>query len=277
MAQFTDIDLVPGFGPIQTAISALKALSETLSTVLEPVAAAVDALSVVLEVASEQTFDFDIAGVFLSEVLTVHLYPAQPYQAMRYKQWSEVAQRSLQLSRTCFDPPYEVLVFLLRSGTTIADLIDQSNALLDVWGRPFTGIDDSPGNVSIDRTLRRVQTGECRTLANDLPWLGDMVGLLNSQLVLSVENPVSGLASAIAEKIDDLAERVAAIQAAVDVLGSFDLPTVKYTRFAVNSLDDVNSTLRQALNAPGSQEYVAGTVMLANTATATVIETLLGA
>lgn len=275
MAKFKTIDIVPGFGPLQTILTTVRATAEALSAALEPLDTAVNAVAPILGMLSDDKIDLTVAGQFFSEVLTVHLYPAQSYQAMRFRQWAEVAQRSLELSRTCFEPPYEILVFLLSSGS-IAELTDKGAAMLEVWGRPYTGIEDKPGLAEVDRNLRRIHTGECRTLANDIPHVGELIGLLNQQVTVSVGNPIAGLAEALADKVEDFVERVESLRAVLEVLASFDLPSVQYTRFPVTSYADVATLLRTALDAPSGVEYVAGTVMVANTATAALIETILG-
>lgn len=268
------IDIVPGIGGADALLSGLSAAAKGTRALLEPVLTALDALKPIVGIAASSSYDLSLLSDFLTDVAIVHLYPSQAYMAMRLGLWARTLEKSFEASNiSCITFPAQLQLYVISS-ESVTDLLDAANKLRAFWGYDWSGFEDVPK--TIDRVKTRIKTTECTSLLDEIPHLRELRPILEAELTISVPNPLATLFSSVQDKIDALEARVQLIDDFLEVLESFDLPTVyKFTQ-TVDSVSTIAETIVAYTGGPDTTTLVAGTGILMNPATGAAVNLALG-
>jgi len=288
-----EIDLEPGFGPFEALLNLVKSLGEAAQAVLEPVATILDALEAVIAALAGESFDVGSIFDLATKVNIVHLYPAQPYQAMRFSKWCSTMQRSIELGRVsarqtiipdvvqdlagyeleeCVLPPAAFFAIGVSEDST-ARLLERANTIARLFGKTVSGFTDLPP--ILDRSKQGARPARCRNLTTQLPYLQSVLDLLLSTQQLSAPNGITIMKNAAIAKINQITRILNEVEAFFDLLENLKVPGVFVFTGEISSLDTLSSELQGATNAPQFNAYFAGSGMLLSGAALSFIKTLL--
>jgi len=263
-----------GLGPLEAVVDGVKTAAQAVSTALAPISALLDVLGALLPSVSEQTLSFDPLGLLSTEVLVVHCYPKQVYQAQRMPAWSETVEASLELSASCINPP--CTLFVIAVGLPDPEpLMTAVSSLQTLFDQATTGYLDAPQSYEPEVMLAQPAT-ECFTLADVFPPLRELLQSISFEATVSPPDEITELIDAIALKIEYYAEIIATIEHVLALIADIDLEGAFCLVEDCQSLDDVATVIQAATGGPESTDYIAGSAILADGAGAAILKGLFG-
>lgn len=261
--QWESIEVIPGLGVLKPALDTIKGIATAVKTALIPIQAIIDVLKPIVGALSAEQLFIGLDFQFLVNLLAVHLYPAQAYQAMRLEDWATSVQYSFALSETCSEVTEYQLIVLAISAPG-AEIVKQATQLQAIFGQSSSMLEeDVPDSTDSHRKYRMLsRPTKCTTLLDEVPIIGDILEFLNSNATLSVDNPISGLANALALKLEVLSDLISEVDDLLDAMDTLNVPGVWALSTPVSSIEEVAGTIISAMGGPELTDYVAGSAFL---------------
>lgn len=280
MAEWTRSNLSAIFEPLEVPLSAIRTAAEISASILEPVQEALETALILVQAIDPSQFDISFILNLLLDVDVVHLYPSQPYQALKFAPWVETLMYSFGAGQDeipitiCSAPPYSIFIFMV-SADTFGLLSELVTALRAFFGYTGTLFDDIP--LTLDRPLVQIEPANCMSMGTLFPWLGEAAEFLSANVQISGSHYVRALQEAIVAKLENLIFLVDDINRILALLQALNPPEVwLYQDHGLFSLAEVYTSVLTASGGPTQASYVAGTGVLTGPAGAVVLGPVVG-